>query len=276
MRAVLEVGLEDRFQHKLCRRLHHPVAHRRNPQRPLRSVVLRDVLPPHRLRPVLPCAQPLLGLSEERLHARLLDLLQGLPIHAGSPSVGSDSPPCLRQDVTPADPVIQRMEAPPLAALGSHEKSALKFSHFVCGGVGPSGHALALPPSRGRDEARAPSLHRVFPSRLLRYYEPLGLPLGTAPFRLRLIGTAVARRGPPRRVSPVPFRTVAACRLPYPGSVLRASGLSRTVCCLRRDMIGSATPPFGSYLTRLQSSRSRIRPAALLPTAKTLRPPVGS
>ena len=41
-------------------------------------------------------------------------------------------------------------------------------------------------------------------------------------------------------------------------------------------MIGSATPPFGSYLTRLQSSRSRIRPAPLLPSAGTLRLPEGS
>jgi hypothetical protein len=41
---------------------------------------------------------------------------------------------------------------------------------------------------------------------------------------------------------------------------------SDPVCCLRRDMIGSAAPPFGFYLTRLQSSRFRIGPAALLPS----------
>ena len=40
------------------------------------------------------------------------------------------------------------------------------------------------------------------------HYEPLGLPPSTIPFRHRLIGTAFARRGPPGRVSPVPYQAV--------------------------------------------------------------------
>lgn len=100
---------------------------------------------------------------------------------------------------------------------------------------------------------------------LHRYYEPLGLPPGTTPFHLRLIGAAFARRGPPGRASPVPRRTFSTCPPPYPGGVHRPLRYSDDVCCLRRDMIGSATPPFGAYLTRLQGSLD-AGPADLLPS----------
>ncbi len=103
--------------------------------------------------------------------------------------------------------------------------------------------------------------------RLHRYYGPLGLPLGTIPFHLRLIGTAFAGRRPPSRVSPVPHHSFAACRLPYPGRVLRGSGPTHAVCCLRPDMTGSASSPFGSSVTGLQRF-TRVRPAASLPSSK--------
>src|SRR3989442_2207875 len=91
------------------------------------------------------------------------------------------------------------------------------------------------------------------------------------PFRSRLIGTAFARRGPPVRVSPVPHQSFAACPLPYPGGVRRASSLPRAVCCLRRDMTGSTTPPFGSYVTGLQRF-TLVGPAALLPLDEAYTP----
>jgi len=122
-----------------------------------------------------------------------------------------------------------------------------------------------LPPSRRRDETRAPSLRWASPTPLPRYYGLLGLPLGTNPLRHRLIGSAFARRGPPRRASPVPCWTVPACRPPYPERVLCTAAFPCTVCCLRPDMTGSAPLPFGAYLTRLQGSRFRIRPAGLPP-----------
>jgi hypothetical protein len=100
---------------------------------------------------------------------------------------------------------------------------------------------------------------------LHRYYEPLGLPPGTAPFHHRLIGAAFARRGPPGRASSVPRPTVSTCPPPYPGDVQRPLRFSSAVCCLRRDMSGSAIPPFGAYLTRLQGSL-HAGPAKLLPS----------
>jgi site-specific DNA recombinase len=58
--ALLEIRLEDRLDHELYRRLHHPVSYRRYPQRPLLPIRLRDVLPSHRWRPVFPSLQVLL------------------------------------------------------------------------------------------------------------------------------------------------------------------------------------------------------------------------
>jgi len=42
--------------------------------------------------------------------------------------------------------------------LGRPVKRPLEFSHFICGVVGPYGHALALTPSRTLGESRGPSL----------------------------------------------------------------------------------------------------------------------
>ena len=120
-----------------------------------------------------------------------------------------------------------------------------------------------LPPVTGTTKVR-PSPSSGF-HRLHRYYEPLGLPLGTTPLRLRLIGAAFAQRGPPRRVSPVPHQAFLTCPLPYPGSVLRPSVLGRSLLpSPRHDRLGHSTLS-GSYLTRLQSSRFRIGPASSLP-----------
>jgi hypothetical protein len=162
------------------------------------------------------------------------------------------------------------METTPPTPPGSQEKSALEFSHFLIGVVGPYGHALTLTPSRGRDESGTPSLQRLLAA-FTGNTSPSDSLSARPHFTFRLIGTVSAQRGLPSRVSPVPHQTFAACRLPYPGSVLRASGPFRAVSCLRPEMTGSATPPFGSYLTRLQSSRFRIAARSFAPLPHTVR-----
>lgn len=52
VRIVLEVGLEDRFQHKLGGGLNHPIPDRWNAERSLASIRFRDHHPPHRIGPV--------------------------------------------------------------------------------------------------------------------------------------------------------------------------------------------------------------------------------
>ena len=82
-------------------------------------------------------------------------------VHASKVTDRPESPPRLYQDVTLIDSVIKNVEAPSPAALGSHEKLALEFSYFLCGVVGPLGHALALTSRHKRNQSRAPSLRRV-------------------------------------------------------------------------------------------------------------------
>jgi hypothetical protein len=121
VRAAFEVRLKDRLDHEPRRRLHHSVAHRRDPQRPCRPVRFRNVPASHRMRPIPTRPEALLYLQEKLLLASLLDHRQRLPVDAGSPSIALDPPPCLRQDITPTDPVVQRMEASRTAALGGHK-----------------------------------------------------------------------------------------------------------------------------------------------------------
>jgi len=92
------------------------------------------------------------------------------------------------------------------------------------------------------------------------------------PLRIPLIGTAFTRREPPGRASPVPCQTFGACSPPYPGGVLHPSGSSDAVCCLRRDMTGSADPSLsGAYVSGLQGSL-HAGPAPLLPTREPYSP----
>jgi hypothetical protein len=127
-----------------------------------------------------------------------------------------------------------------------------------------------LPPTTSATKVGPLPSDRVSPA-FRQYYGPLGLPPGSLTLRTRLIARVFARRRPPGRVSPVPHQTVAACRLPYPGRILCATGYPRTVCCLRRDMTGSAPPPFGSHLTRLQRF-THVRPTAWLPSSRPYGP----
>ena len=74
----------------------------------------------------------------------------------------------LPQDVTPADPVVQRMETTIPVALGRDVQAALELSRFgeafrlavalSNGVVGSCDHALTLTSSHDRDQSRVPSL----------------------------------------------------------------------------------------------------------------------
>jgi hypothetical protein len=140
--------------------------------------------------------------------------------------------------------------------------------------IGSDDHALRLPPYTGTTKAGSlPSSGLV--GRRRRYYEPLGPPPSTIPFRHRLIGIAFVRRGPPGRVSPVPYQAVLTCPPPYPVGVLHPSG-SRGCSLLPSSWHERLGHPSlsGSYVTRLQGSPfDWARQLASLPA--TLRPPQG-
>jgi len=124
---------------------------------------------------------------------------------------------------------------------------------------------LRLPPYADTTKAGfLPSSGLV--GRLQRYYEPLGLPPSTIPFRHRLIGTAFARRGPPGRFSPVPYQAVSTCPPLYPVGVLHPFRLQDAVCCLRRGMSGSAYPsPFGFLCHEAARFTFRLGPPTCFP-----------
>ena len=158
-------------------------------------------------------------------------------------------PPCLPQDVTPLDPIQQRMEAALRGSLGRDPESALQLAHFVDGrtptgvvGAGPAGHALVRACAPNVTTAGTLRSSRVIRREARRYYDPLGRPLRRARLRPRLIRATLPRLGLRRRASRVPFLSVRACCAPYPAETCETcvSGLRHPRHGLRRDMTGSA------------------------------------
>ena len=142
----------------------------------------------------------------------------------------------------------------------------------TCAGVVRSargGHSLALTLVSSVTKAGVLPSRRVLRRGDQRYYEPLGLPLRTPRFRLRLIRARLPRRRRRRRVSRVPHVSLSACCSPYPGETRRAylSGTWRIEHGLRRDMTGSA---LALFICRGCRIHFMLRPALLLPPQRLL------
>ena len=192
------------------------------------------------------------------------------PSTPAAAAVALHPPPRLPEDVIPPDPVHQRMEAALRGSLGRDPEAALQLAHFVDGrapigvvGTGPAGHALTLTCSTTVTTAGTLPSARVVRREPRHYYDPLGLPLRRARFRLRLIraacpdsgcadGSLVFRSSPCTRAAPPTPPGPDAC----------SSGLWHRRCCLRRDMSGSAP---GLLICRGCRLHFMLRPACLLP-----------
>jgi hypothetical protein len=85
IRGRTEVRLEDRLEHELGRRLHDPVAHRRDAQASELPRALRDQPLARRQRTVGAILELLAELVKDTLHAHLLDPRAGLAIDTGGP-----------------------------------------------------------------------------------------------------------------------------------------------------------------------------------------------
>jgi hypothetical protein len=135
-----EVGLEHRFKDQLRRRHRHPVAHARDLKRPgaARLSWLGDEDPPQRLRPVGPGPQLCGELLEEGRHPGRLHGVDGDPIGARRPSVGTDLVPGPEQDVAAGDLVEQGMETPVRLLLGTAVQHTLQGTDLVQA-IGPRG-----------------------------------------------------------------------------------------------------------------------------------------
>ena len=135
------------------------------------------------------------------------------------------------------------MKAPRSASFGGHEKPALELSHFTRRVVGCCHHALALTPRYGHDQSRALSLQRLSPPSSLLWAPRTPSRhdrISPSAYTHRLRPTWAAEEGLPSSVSGFPC-VLASIPRKRPAPLRH----QRAVCCLRPDMTGSATSPFG-------------------------------
>jgi len=137
VRAVLEVRLENRFDHDLTGLLHHPVTNRRNAQRSLSAIRLGDIHPQHRLWSVRVRLQVLLNLGKKRSHACSFDVVDTQTVRPGAAAVLAYFFPGPPQNIRPEDAVIERVEPSVPARFGRQEELALELLCFVSGVVDP-------------------------------------------------------------------------------------------------------------------------------------------
>ena len=110
-RAVREVGLKQRLQDDLRRRLHHPILDGGDAERPrLGSAGLRDLHPPHRQRPIALLAKLPFELVEERLDAPLFDLRDRGAVNPGRAAVLAHLQPRPLQHIPAVDAIPERVE----------------------------------------------------------------------------------------------------------------------------------------------------------------------
>ena len=191
--------------------------------------------------------------------------------------VGSYPLPRLQQDVTPADAVVQRMEAPSRVTAWPRPTAVVavvalcRAAWSPPGWLGPrlGGHSLALTCFDDMTTAGTLPSSRVLRRDHRRYYDPLGLPLRSGRLRLRLIRARLAA-DVGCADGPLVFRTPPLTRAapPTPPGPPTRFRCKRQGCCLRRDMSGSAP---GLFLCRGCRLHFMLRPASLLPAAGSRR-----
>src|SRR6195256_5720622 len=255
---VLEVRLEDRFQHELGGGLHHPIPDRRNTERSLASVRLRYRHPPHRIGPVRLRDQFLAQASQPPLQARRLDLGKGHSVPARRARICSGQRIGVSQDVLAVNLVVEQVEAEGRLRLRLTVQLSLKGpDRCRCCQAhrqSPSPHHL-----RKRTRSQGPLLRRHYPaSTLLR---PCPTPVMTVACR-DVEAATLARDGSP----PITRTTFPTCRAHYPG------GSSGCACRLLPRSRGLPQMAGGSAsalsLSRPAQASLTLRPAGLLSRLK--------
>src|SRR5215210_4256889 len=99
------------------------------------------------MRTVVSLAQVRRQFGQEAFDPLLLNLLDGLLVYAGDPSVGLHLLPRSRQDVLAVHLVVERMEPPRRTRLRGPIQSSLEFSCLSWGGPSPKGTHRRLPPT---------------------------------------------------------------------------------------------------------------------------------
>jgi len=89
---VLEVSLEDGFDHDLGGSLNHPITNGRNPERTLATIRFGDHHPPHRIRSVRLRDQFRAQARQPCFQALLLDASKRHPIHTRRTRIEAHEP----------------------------------------------------------------------------------------------------------------------------------------------------------------------------------------
>src|SRR5215471_10927877 len=131
VRIVLEVSLEDWFQHELGGRLNRTITDGWNAERTLASSVLRYHHPPHRIGPVRLRDQFLAQACQPCLQVPFLDLLEAHPVHARSPRIAACELVGVQQDVLATDLVVEHIEAESRLRLRLAIELSLKAPDFI-------------------------------------------------------------------------------------------------------------------------------------------------
>ncbi len=309
IRGRAEVRLEDRLEHELGRRLHDPVAHRRDAQASELPRALRDQPLAGRQRPVAAALELLTKLVEHLLHADLLDPLAGLAIDTGGPRppVAFHSLPRDEQRRGVADQVEQVAEALllvlgcPSVQLGLPSQYPLlgHVARHWCGRIHarPPEQRLLLrsccPPSPcaglspARTTTRTPShparvsRHRVLPGRRQRPRAHGALPTFTM---IRLTGSAACstptahpagpRSIPPATMSGSNIRAWSAPPSNGAASLLSTAHVHQVSGRLRNR--GASTTSSLSLCLSVSLARTRASGSAARPSRCRVASPYGA
>src|ERR1700694_752643 len=256
--VVLEVRLEDRFQHELGGGLYYPIPDGRNAERSLASVRLRYRHPPHRIGPVRLRNQFLAQARQPPLQAQRLDPRKGHSVPARRTRICSGQRIGVSQDVLAVNLVVEQVEAEGRLRLRLTVQLSLK---------GPDrcrccqAHRQSPSPRhlRKRTRSQGPLLRRHSPaSTLLR---PCPTPAMTVACRDVEAATLACDGSPP-----ITRTTFPTCRAHYPG------GSSGCACRLLPRSRGLPQMAGGSAsalsLSRPAQASLTLRPAGLLSRLK--------
>jgi hypothetical protein len=174
--AILEVRLENRFQHNLGGGLRHPVPNRRDAKRTFAATRLRDHHPPHRIG--------LVGLRDEFVaqacqpcfQTRRINLLESHSIHPWRSGVSPNQRVGVAQNVLAANLVVEHVEAEVGLRLRLAIELSLKAPDFIGRFKAHRQSTLYLAVFKSMPEVRA--LPSAGVTRPRRYYDPVRLPPG--------------------------------------------------------------------------------------------------
>src|ERR1700716_2170123 len=280
--VVLEVRLEDRFQHELGGGLYYPIPDGRNTERSLASVRLRYRHPPHQVGPVRLRNQFLAQASQPPLQARRLDLGKGHSVPARRARICSGQRIGVAQDVLAVNLVVEQVEAEGRLRLRLTVQLSLK---------GPDrcrccqAHRQSPSPRhlRKRTRSQGPLLRQHYPaSTLLR---PCPTPAMAVACRDVEAATLARRVSPdypnhlsnvpcplPRRIERVPVSIASPLARPSPNGRRVGIRIVTFEACSGFTHVTArriAQPPKAAFVTRLQPFRLPGRAARQLPDQST-------